>query len=106
MRPTQTICLWLNQVAYGFVVPALRNVRVERGTHSLTATSKIKSLGHSRPAGENAGLRDDRSLRRWLGRRGCGGGARLRGRGRRGRGGGLFCRGKRGWFGRGCRPEE
>jgi len=42
----------LNSVAYAGVVPALRKVREERGTHFILDTSEIKSLGPSPKSGQ------------------------------------------------------
>ena len=41
-----TLCLYRNAFADVFVVPALRKMCEERGTHSVGAASEIKSPGH------------------------------------------------------------
>jgi hypothetical protein len=44
--PKRLLPVLREALAHAFVVPALRKVREERGTHLVAGASKIKSLGH------------------------------------------------------------
>jgi hypothetical protein len=45
--PTQLFSLYGNPVAHAFVVPALRKLREERGTHGVSYDGESKSWGHT-----------------------------------------------------------